>query len=74
MVFTIHQHESALSTHIFPSNSTPPPTSFPIQPLMSQSTGFGFPVPYNELSLAIYFTYGNISFHVFISLFGCAGS
>ena len=56
MVFAIYCHESAIGIGI----------SLPHEPLshlpqrLSQSTGFGFPVSYVKLPLALCFIYGNV--------------
>ena len=63
MVFVIHQHKSAIHTHMSPPswNLLPPP-SLPHTSRLSQSTGFEFPASYSELPLAIYFTYRLLTF------------
>ena len=57
MAFAIHQHELAIGIHVSPY----PPTSLPLYPSrLSQSTGFGYLASNIELTLVIYFTYGNV--------------
>jgi len=57
------QHESAIGMHISPPNL--PPISLPIPPLQADREPlFEFPEPYSKYLLAIYFTYGNVSFYV----------
>ena len=69
MLFAIHQHRSATGAHVSPHPDHPsvrPP--FPPHPSgLSRSTGFGCPASWIELSLGIYFTYGNR--HVSVLLF-----
>ena len=63
MVFALHQHELAINIQVSPTSWTPfPPSSPPHSSRLSQSTsfGFGFPVSYIRLPLAIYFAYGNV--------------
>ena len=52
-----------------PSLLNLPPISCPI-PLLQVDTEplFEFPEPYSKFPLAIYFTYGNVSFHVTLSI------
>ena len=46
-----------------------PPISLPIPPLWVDTEPlFEFPEPYSKFLLAIYFTYGNVSFHVTLSI------
>ena len=60
VVFAIHQHESVMGTHVFPSR-TPLPPPFPSHPPgSSQCTSPEHPVSCIEPGLAIYFTYDNI--------------
>ena len=59
------QHESAIAVHI----SRPFWTSLPIPSLWVDTEPlFKFPEPYSEFLLAIYFTYGNMSFPVSLSI------
>ena len=52
-----------------PSLLNLPPISFPIQPLKVDTEPlFEFPEPYRKFPWAIYFTYGNVSFHVTLSI------
>ena len=52
-----------------PSLLKPPPIALPIPPLSVDTEPlFEFPEPYSKFPLAIYFTYGNISFHVTLSM------
>ena len=45
-----------------------PPISFPIPPLQVDTEPlFEFPEPHSKFPLAIYFTYGNVCFHVTLS-------
>ena len=45
------------------------PISLPISPLwVDTETPFEFPKPYSKFLLPIYFTYGNTSFHVILSI------
>ena len=45
------------------------PVSLPIPPLLVVTEPlFGFPESHSKFSLAIYFTYGNVSFHVTASI------
>ena len=62
------QHESAIGIHIS-SILKLPPFSLPI-PRLSIDTKplFEFPESYGKFPLAIYFTYGNINFHVTLSI------
>jgi len=57
----LHQHQSAIGTHVFPPSWTsfPPPT-LSHRSWLSQSSGFGLPASYNKFPLAICFTYGNV--------------
>ena len=60
MISAIYQHKSALAIHMSPLI---PPSHLPPHPLpsmLSDSSGFWFPVSYSEYPLAIYFTYGNV--------------
>ena len=66
LVSTIHQHVSAIGIHMsppsWPSLLLP---SHPIPPLyVVTERWFEFPESYSKFPLALYFTYGNISFHV----------
>ena len=54
----IYQHELATGIHV--ALSLRPPSSPPQPSRLSQSIGFGFPVSYTKLPLAIYFTYANV--------------
>ena len=59
------QHESAIGIHISPpfwSSLPSPAPSHPLEPL------YEFPEPYSKFPLALYFTYGNVSFRVTLSL------
>ena len=52
-----------------PSLLNLPPPFLPIPPLyVDKEPLFEFPEPYSKFLLAIYFTYGNISFHVTLSM------
>ena len=52
-----------------PSLLNLPPISLPISPLeVDAERLFEFPKPYSKFPLAIYFTYGNVSFHVTLSI------
>ena len=69
LLFSIkHQHESP-QVHIYvSSNMSLPPICLPIPPLQVDTEPlFEFPGSYSKFSLALYFTYINVSFH--ISLF-----
>ena len=58
----------AIGIHINPSLLNLPPISCPIPPLWIDTEPlFEFPEPYSKFPLAIYFTYGNVSFHVTLS-------
>ena len=47
----------------------PPPISLPIPPLQVDTEPlFELPEPYSKFPLAIYFTYGNVSLHVTLSI------
>ena len=64
LFFVKPQHESAMGIHISSLFWTPLP-SLPILPLSVDTEPlFKFPEPYSKFPLAVYFTYGNISFHV----------
>ena len=70
MASAIHQHESAIDIHISPPSWTflpPPSPSHPAR--LSQSTSFRSPASYSKLSLAIYFTYGNVYVSMLLSQF-----
>ena len=55
--------------YIYPSLLKLPPISLPIPPLQVDTEPlFEFPEPYSKFLLAIYFTYGNVSFHVTLSI------
>ena len=59
----------AIGIHINPSLLNLPPISCPIPPLwIDTEPQFEFPEPYSKFPLAIYFTYGNVSFHVTLSI------
>ena len=59
------QHESAIGKHISPPFWTSLPSPTPSHPSrLIQSPCFEFSEPYSKIPLAIYFTYGNVSFHV----------
>ena len=62
------QHESAIGIHISPPfwTSLPSPSQSH-SPRLIQNP-FEFPEPYSKFPLAIYFTYGNVSFHVTLSI------
>ena len=52
-----------------PSLFNLPPICLPIPPLQVDTEPlFEFPETYNKFPLAIYFTYGNVSFHVTLSI------
>ena len=52
-----------------PSFLSLPPISLPIPSLWVDTEPlFEFPEPYSKFPLAIYFTYGNVSFHVTLSI------
>ena len=58
-----HRYTYILSFLNLPSISLPiPPLQVDTEPL------FEFPEPYSKFPLAIYFTYGNVSFHVTLSM------
>ena len=59
MVFVVHQHESAIGTHVSP-HPEHPPTALPTWGGVSQSTSFECPAACITPGLVIYFTYGNI--------------
>ena len=62
-VFCQHQHESAIGIHMSPPISLPiPPLQVDTEPL------FEFSETYSKFPLAIYFTYGNVSFHITLSI------
>jgi len=62
-----HQHESAISIHMSPPSE--PPSHLPSHPIPQVDTELLFKLPesYTKFPLAIYFAYGNISFHVTLS-------
>ena len=67
MLFYIKpQHESAIS----PPFGTSLPSPFPphTSRLITEPL-FEFPEPYSKFLLAIYFTYGNLNFHVTLSMY-----
>ena len=54
--------------YIYPLSFETPSISLPISFLQIDTEPlFEFPEPYSRLPLAIYFTYGNVSFHVTLS-------
>ena len=62
------QHESAIGIHIFPPFWTSLPSPSPSRPSRRiQSPCLRF-LRHSADSLAIYFTYGNVSFHVTLSI------
>ena len=67
MVFTIHQHESAMGAHVSPHPGPPPVSSPPHPSGLSRSTGFECPASCIELALVISFTYGSIHVSVLFS-------
>ena len=58
------QHESAIGTHISPPFWTSLPSPIPSHPSRLIQSPFEYPQLYSKFLLAIYFTYGNVSFHV----------
>ena len=57
-----------LQGYIYPLSFETLSISLPISPLQVDTEPlFEFPEPYSKFPLAIYFTYGNISFHVTLS-------
>ena len=65
MLFSVKpQHESAIHMHTFPPFWTSLSSPSPSHPSRLVQSPFEFPEPYSKFPLAIYFTYGNISFHV----------
>ena len=69
LVAAIHQHESAIGMHksyiSLKSLLNLPLISYPIQPLeILIEPQFDVPEPYSKSPLAIYFTYGNVSFRI----------
>ena len=70
MLFSVKpQHESAIGIHMYPSSWNSIPISLPIPPLQVDTEPlFGFPESYREFPLTIYFTHGNISIHVTLSI------
>ena len=62
------QHESATSIHI-PLPFEPPSISLPIPPLQVDTEPlFEFPETYSKFPLTVYFTHGNVNFHVTLSI------
>ena len=70
MLFSVKlQHESTIDIYISPPFCTSLPSSLPTQPLeVDVEPLFEFPEIYSKFLLAIYFTYGNVSFHVTFSI------
>ena len=63
LLFTVkYQHESAIGIHEPPSHLPPHPTP----PGWYRASEF--PETYSKFPLAIYFIYGNVSFHVTLSI------
>ena len=63
------QHESAIGIHIslsFQTSLPSPSLSHPSR--LIQSSCLSFPETQSKFPLAIYFTYGNVSFHVTLSI------
>ena len=68
MVCAIHKHQSTLGIHMSPPFWTPlSPPSLSHSSRLSQCTGFGFPVSYIKLPLAICLTYGIVCVSVLFS-------
>ena len=64
----IHQHELATGIHVFSSSWTVFPSPSPSYPSrLYQITSFGCPASCIELTLVIYFTYGNVHDSVLFS-------
>ena len=64
------QHESAIGLHIMLSLLNLPPISLPIPSLeVDTESLFEFSEPCSKFPLAIYFTHGNVSFHVTLSIY-----
>ena len=65
----MHQHESAISTHMPPPSWTCLPPLIPSHPSrMSQSTSFELPKSYSKFPPAIYFTYGKVYVSMLLSI------
>ena len=66
--FVVFCETSTWISHMYtyiPSLLNLPPFSLPILPLYIDTEPlFEFPEPHSKFPLAVYFTYGNISFHV----------
>ena len=68
LVSAKYQHESAIGIPMSPPFCSLPPPS-PSHPSRLLQNPFEFPESHSKFPLAIYFTYGNICFHVTLSIY-----
>ena len=69
IAFCQPQHESATGIHISPLSWTSFPYPSPSHPTKVDTEPlFEFPETYSKFPLVIYFTHGNVSFHVTLSI------
>ena len=64
LVSAKYQHESAMGIHMSPPSWISHPSLSPSHPSRLLEPRFEFPESYSKFPLALYFTYGNVSFHV----------
>ena len=63
------EHKSAIGIHISSPFRTSLPSPSASHPSRLIQSLFEFPEPYSKFPLAIYFTYGNVNFHVTLFFF-----